>query len=178
MRTGLGAPKARVQSQRIPKCVWVRMCRGLWSCVYVCECVYVCTCRICVCAYVYACMFCVCMYVCVCICRYAFCVHMHLRVSMCRCGSVCWGKRSQPLSGNQRKRLVFKTPNNVKSPNVSLHRKVPPDIASLSEEEMLQIGWKSPAHKMRLGRKVASPLGSQIWVGPITTQGLPWWLSR
>ena len=52
-------------------------------------------------------------------------------------------------------------------------RKVPPDIASLSEEEMLQIGWKSPAHKMRLGRKVASPLGSQIWVGPITTQGLP-----
>lgn len=146
----------------------VSMCVNMCLCV----CMYVLCVRICLCMYV------LCAHVCLCVCMYVLRVHMQFYVSMCRCGSVCWGKRSQPLPGNQRKRLVFKTPNDVKSPNVSLHRKVPPDIASLSEEKMFQIGWKSWAHKMRLGTKVASPLGSQIWVGPVTTRGLPWWLSR
>ena len=47
---------------------------------------------------------------------------------------------------------------------MSLHRKVPPDITSLPEEGVLQIGGKPQAHKMRLGRKGASPPGSRTWV--------------
>ena len=53
-----------------------------------------------------------------------------------------------------------------------VHRKVPPDIAFLPEEGVLQIGGKPQAHKMTLGRKGASPPGSRTWVQS-PTEGFP-----
>lgn len=134
MRAGLGAPKARVSSLKVHRfvCGWVHRC--LW--------------------FVHLCV-CMCGYVCKCV---SMCVHVWLCMLRGK-------RRSQPLSGNQRKRSVFK------SPITSNHRKVclgevPPKhslpLSAMVIQEMLKIAWESGVHKMRLGRKDASPVGYLI----------------